>query len=115
LHNFVITTLKNWLRIRPNTDNSFCFLNLTSLEQLSSRTVQRKIKKIVEEADIPNRISPHGLRRTFATILSEKCRATFFDIQGMLGHAPGTTERYVGSSLSRQKELLCKIHIEDEG
>lgn len=115
LHHFALQTLKDWLRIHPKK-TGFCYINLRSQEPLSPRTIQRKVKQLVEEAGICKEITPHGLRRTFATLLTEKAGATEFDVKGMLGHAPRTyTDPYVGCSLERQKELLNKIKFGDEG
>ena len=114
MHKLVLKTLKNWVQIRFKTTHRFLYINLHSLEPLSARTIQRKVKKIAEQCGTPKEVTPHGLCRSYATMLTEKSRATELDIMGLLGHSPrNPTVGYVGHSLDHQKELLDKIRFRD--
>ena len=94
---FTKTTVENihaWLPLRegrqPVGDN---LLITNAGNALQSRTVQRLMDRLADQAGIPRgRVSPHVLRHNFATGLLER-GADLVSIQRLLGHASIATTR----------------------
>ncbi len=64
-------------------------------EAIGERGVRKIVAKYIQQASITKRVSPHGLRHTFAT---EKARkgVSAYTLQEWLGHARlDTTQIYV--------------------
>jgi len=72
--------------------------------RLSHRGIQREIKKIAKKAGIANKVSPHVLRHTYATLTLNN-GADLSAIQELLGHSsPDTTLRYARITEERKRE-----------
>ncbi|MBU0619048.1 tyrosine-type recombinase/integrase [Patescibacteria group bacterium] len=76
--------------------------------RLTSRSVQRIVEKYVKQARLPVKITPHGLRHSFATDLLES-GANLREIQEMLGHKNIATTQIYTHVTNRQ---LRKVHEE---
>jgi len=85
------------------------FLNYRG-ERLSSRSVNRIIKKYSRDSGIMTNISPHAIRHTFATHLLDS-GADLRSIQEFLGHVSlSTTQKYTHVSIDRLMEVYDKSH-----
>lgn len=78
--------------------------------RLSVRSIQRIVEKYVKKARLPIKITPHGLRHSFATDLLSG-GADIRAIQEMLGHKNiSTTQIYTHVTNPRLREIHEKYH-----
>jgi site-specific recombinase XerD len=78
--------------------------------RLSVRSVQRIVEKYVKKAKLPIKITPHGLRHTFATDLL-RAGADIRSVQEMLGHKNiSTTQIYTHVTNRQLKEIHETFH-----
>lgn len=77
---------------------------------LTARSIERQLKKWLRVAGLPEEITPHKLRHSFATHLLD-AGADLRSVQEMLGHASlSTTQIYTHVSVERLKEEYEKAH-----
>ena len=77
-------------------------------ERLSPRIIQRKLQQIRLKLNLPDDITPHSLRHSFATHLLAQ-GTDLRSIQELLGHSSlSSTERYTEVNLNKIKEEYKK-------
>lgn len=78
--------------------------------RLTSRSVQRIVGKYCKKAHLPIKITPHGIRHSFATDLLQN-GAGLRDVQEMLGHKNiATTQIYTHVTRADLKQVYEKYH-----
>lgn len=108
------TTLRAWLRARPivlgeRLGQNAMFLNYKG-GRLTSRSVERIVRKYILKTAIGRRISPHSLRHSFASHLLGR-GADLRAIQELLGHASlATTQKYTHLDLKQLLDVYKKSH-----
>lgn len=80
-------------------------------ERLLARIVQRCLAKLREDLNLPDSLTPHALRHTFATqLLSQGMNLR--EIQELLGHASlSTTQRYTEVEIEHLKKEYDKAEL----
>ena len=85
------------------------FIN-KSRRRLGARSVWLSLKRYLAFADIPQNISPHKLRHSFATHMLD-AGADLRSVQTLLGHASlSTTQIYTHVSVERLKKAYDEAH-----
>ncbi|MGI9533484.1 MAG: site-specific tyrosine recombinase/integron integrase [Thermodesulfobacteriota bacterium] len=103
----VIHYLKSRSELKPKED--YLFLNNRGT-QLSTRSIERIVKKYGVLSGISKKISPHSLRHSFATHLLGS-GADLRSIQELLGHSSlSTTQKYNHTSIEELMKIYDKTH-----
>ena len=85
------------------------FIN-KSRKRISTRSVWLSLKRYLAFAEIPQTISPHKLRHSFATHMLD-AGADLRSVQTLLGHASlSTTQIYTHVTVERLKKAYDKAH-----
>ena len=108
--------IKAYLKKRQGLDEEALFTNVSEINKesksgrLTSRSIERIVKKYAIEAGISKKVTPHTLRHAFATDLLRN-GADIRSVQIMLGHANvSTTQVYTHVTDSQLKAVHQKFH-----
>jgi integrase/recombinase XerC len=111
LHKEAIKSIKNYLYNRDDNINAL-FIS-TRNNRISKRQVQRMIKKYMLKTGVKNKekITPHKLRHTFATMIYKKNKDLKV-LQDLLGHESiSTTEIYMHIDKEDKKKNVNSIPV----
>ncbi|WP_408956342.1 site-specific tyrosine recombinase/integron integrase [Natroniella sp. ANB-PHB2] len=116
LHKEVIDAIKNYLpdrkQITPNNTDAKKALFLSNRgNRISTRTVQKMVKKYAKKAGIKNAesITPHKLRHTFASMLYQRTKDLRV-LQELLGHSDiSTTQIYTHTDKEQRKHAVQQM------
>ena len=105
--------LQNYLETREDKDPAL-FIRTSGRKdaplRLTTRTVQRIVEKYAKQTQLPVKITPHGIRHTFATDLLS-AGADLRAIQEMLGHKTiATTQIYTHVTNPQLKKIHERFH-----
>lgn len=113
IHPLAIKRIRSWIEEGRRTfeKNSLPYVFISSRgNQLSPDAVRRIVKKAAEHVGIPQHVTPHSLRHSFATdMLNEG--VDLRTVQELLGHSTlSTTQIYTHVSNKRLKEVFKQTH-----
>lgn len=104
--------LNRYLNERNDDCEALFITERKPYRRLSKRGIQREIKKIAEGAGLENKVHPHVLRHTFATLMLNN-GAELVAIQELLGHSSSeTTLRYARITEERKREQHKKYLVQ---
>jgi len=107
-----VAALAAWLAGRPSLaapEEKALFVG-TSGKRLNRRVAARIIAELCKKAGLPETVSPHALRHSFATHLLED-GADLRSLQELLGHARlTTTQRYTHLDIARLTRVYDEAH-----
>lgn len=105
IRNFFLFNAKT----RSYKENNYLFLNIRG-GKLSQRYIRKLLSIYLADTEIKKKISPHGLRHSFATHLLQE-GANIRTVQELLGHSSlNSTQIYTHLNLKKMKEDFEKFH-----
>lgn len=116
LHEDVIQSLNDYLSVRGEikikdpVDKNALFISRHG-KRISVRSIQLMVKKYAKVAGIKNanKITPHKLRHTFASLLYHQTKDIKI-LQELLGHANiSTTQIYTHTDIEQKKEAIGQL------
>lgn len=104
--------LNKYLNSRTDDCEALMVTERKPYRRLSKRAIQREIKEIAKKAGLADKVSPHVLRHTFATLTLNN-GAELVAVQELLGHSsPETTLRYARITEERKREQHKKFLVQ---
>jgi len=104
--------LRDWLKVRPQlekTASTGMFISRIG-RPLSNRNIQARVKHWARKLGLPQGVSPHTFRHSFATHLLESS-GDLRAVQELLGHADiGTTQIYTHLDFQHLARIYDQAH-----
>lgn len=104
--------LRDWLKVRPQLDKSgstSMFISRVG-RPLSNRNIQARVEHWARRLGLPQGVSPHTFRHSFATHLLESS-GDLRAVQELLGHADiGTTQIYTHLDFQHLARIYDQAH-----
>lgn len=95
--------------VSPLSPDDFVFAKAPGERPPTAHAARAYLKRLVQQAQIDKRVTPHKLRHTYATRLLES-GADLLDIQALLGHANlATTQLYTHVSDERLAAAVARL------
>jgi len=106
--NAALDIIRRYLKMRKDFSEAL-FVDY-HFQRLSSRWIQKMLRKYLLKVGIAKKITPHSLRHTFAThLLDAGCDIR--SVQEMLGHKNlSTTQIYTHITTTKMKKIYDKVH-----
>ena len=104
--------LRDWLKVRPQLDKTGLAAMFISrnARALSNRNIQARVAYWARRLGLPQAVSPHTFRHSFATHLLESS-GDLRAVQEMLGHADiGTTQIYTHLDFQHLARIYDQAH-----
>lgn len=110
LNDIVLGAINEWLAVRLNVPSQALFLSRLN-DRLTGRSIENIVRKYALLAGVfRERLSPHKLRHTFATLLHAS-EVDILEIQALLGHSSITsTQIYTHTSSTRLRSAVEKLN-----
>ncbi|MFH0795193.1 MAG: site-specific tyrosine recombinase/integron integrase [bacterium] len=111
LNETALEALRQYLDVRPLSQDRALVVNRQG-RRMNGRTVEKKVKFYARKAGIRNeKISPHKLRHTFATLL-HMGDVDILEIQKLLGHSNiSSTTIYTHTNTEKLKTAVHKLDV----
>ena len=104
--------LRDWIKVRPQLQKSpgtELFISRTG-RKLSNRTIQARVEHWARKLGLPQGVSPHTFRHSFATHLLESS-GDLRAVQELLGHTDiGTTQIYTHLDFQHLARIYDQAH-----
>jgi site-specific recombinase XerD len=106
----VVQAIRDYLGYRPATGSDHLFVSRVGGQPIAGRVVNRMLARVLQEAGLGDEgVTPHTLRRTFATHLIRQ-DVDVRTVQELLGHADlGTTARYLRSDARAKQAAVGRL------
>lgn len=114
LHSLIKDKIKRYLPLREElligTTSKALFVSKNG-NRISTRTVQRLIKKYINASNINKHITPHKLRHTFASMFYKKTK-DLKSLQDLLGHSSlSSTTIYTHTDQEKKTEQVNSLTL----
>lgn len=114
LHKKAHKAIKDYLPLRDSftgrRSNMALFVTPRG-NRVTSRTVQRIVKKVMDKTNIQKHITPHKLRHSFASLFYNKTK-DLKALQDILGHEDiSTTQIYTHTNVEKKKQQVNSLDI----